>query len=55
MQPVCDASVAPERPIAAKVPRIIRVSFIGTHAIVLGEMADDWEELSEFLHFVHYL
>lgn len=55
VQPVRDAGMAPERPTAVKVPCVIRVTFIGTHAIILSELADDWEELSEFLHFIYCL
>ena len=45
-QPLRDAGVAPERLTAVEIPRVISISFIGTHAIFFNEMTNDREELS---------
>lgn len=52
MQPFCDGVVTPERPTTVEIPCIIRVPFIGTHTIFLGEMTNDREEFSKILQFI---
>ena len=54
-QPLRDAGVTPEQLTAVEIPRVITISFIGTHAVFFNEMTNDREKLSEFLYFVHGL